>query len=307
MPLSPLSEHILRTLLYYDIFGHPLSSDELFVLLPRNSVSPGQLLEELTAMVHRGILEHQDGFYALANRHADFGRLRRDREKLARRRLRTSYLMTHVIRRFPFVRGVFLSGDLSKGVASPDSDIDYVIVTAPGRLWICRSMLVLFKKIVLLNRRKYFCLNYYIDTSHLRLEETDYYTATEIAHLKPLHNSALFLKTMNSNAWIRRYFPNYRVFAFPHPKCNDRRSGLQRLLELCFAGKWADRLDDRLMRFMIRTWERRYPAYDAATRARIFRCSRTESRAFIGNFAEKVIELYNGRLSQYHLGTEARV
>ena len=39
MPVSEFSTQIIRTLLYYDIFNHPLTTQELYCLLPQNSLS----------------------------------------------------------------------------------------------------------------------------------------------------------------------------------------------------------------------------------------------------------------------------
>ena len=84
---------------------------------------------------------------------------------------------------FPFVRGVFLSGSISKGFMSESDDIDYFIITAPGRLWLTRTLLILFKKIFLFNSFRNFCLNYFIDSENLYIPEHNRYTATEIVFL----------------------------------------------------------------------------------------------------------------------------
>jgi len=298
MPAPELTQHILSTLLYYEIFDHPLSMHELYYLFPRNSFSKSALREALESLTTEGVLRYRDGFYMLSHNNENLTATRLDRQHRASRRRMIANFMAHIIKRFPFVRGVFISGDLSKGVANPKSDIDYVIVTAPGRLWICRTLLVLFKKIFLLNKKKYFCLNYYLDTEHLTLSERNYYVATEVAHLKPLFNFPLYLEYMNANRWIREYFPNYRVFALNTNKGNNRSSILQKIFELPFAGPWAETLDVALMNKMKHVWKHRYPQYDDAAREKIFLCSRHESRAFIGNFADKVLTLYQDKLNQ---------
>ena len=303
MSVSSLNEHIVGTLLYYEIFEHPLTAHELFSLLPQNSITLSALQHELDALSKKGVLQHLHGFYTIPGNGVGAAALRLKRQELARKRIQMARFMTHIIKRFPFVRAIFLSGDLSKGVADPKSDIDYVIVTAPHRLWICRTLLILFKKVFLLNSRKYFCLNYYVDSDHLVLTEQSYYTATEIAHLKPLYNITLYLRYMNANAWIKEYFPNYRIFAMHAREGNNRTSYLQRTLELPFAGAWANRLDRYLMNSMERIWRKRYPEYDEATRENIFRCSEHESRAFIGNFAGTILALHQEKLRQHNLAT----
>ncbi len=296
-----LNEHIIRTLLYYKIFDHPLSANELFYLLPMNSLDREQFRNYLADMVNQGALLCSHKYYLLPKISPEIFILRTQRENYARRKMKIARLMTHVIKRFPFVRGVFLSGDLSKGVARQDSDIDYVIVTAPHRLWICRALLVIFKKVFLLNSKKYFCLNYFVATDQLKLEDQNYYTATEIAHLKPLYNIEIFLRYMNANSWVKRFFPNYKVFALNHNKPNSRRSILQKILEVFFFGRFANHLDFWLMNTMKRIWAKRYPEYDEHTRDKIFRCTPTESCAYVGNFSDKILSLYKEQLQQHGL------
>ncbi|MBI1803502.1 MAG: nucleotidyltransferase domain-containing protein [Ignavibacteriae bacterium] len=299
MPLSEVSTQIFRTLLYYDIFDHPLTARELYHLLPRNSLSEQSFIGILNDLAANGVIASRGDFFAIPSKASDTGRIRLERQKRARQRMKIARFMSHIMKRFPFVRAVFLSGDLSKGVANPDSDIDYVIVTEPGRLWICRTLLILFKKIFLVNRKKYFCLNFFLDANHLAMEERNYYTATEVAHLKPLFNQTLFLKFMNANNWIHEYFPNYRLFAFSIDDANSRSSFLQKLSELSFRGGWAGTLDRSLMNTMKRVWRKRYPHYDDSTRESIFHSTAYESRAFVGNFSNKILDLYAEKLRQH--------
>ncbi|MBI3765747.1 MAG: hypothetical protein HY277_04500 [Ignavibacteriales bacterium] len=255
----------------------------------------------MVTLSKRGTLSSSNGFYYLPHQSNELTSLRLRREKLARHRFMIARCMAHIIKRCPFVRGIFISGDLSKGVANPKSDIDYVIVTEQNRLWICRTLLTLFKKIFLLNSKKYFCLNYYIDAKTLTVDDRNYYTATEIAHLKPLYNHELFLRFMNANSWIRKYFPNYKGFALKTHEGTSRRSYLQKLLELAFRGNWVHQLDRYLMQTMQRIWKKRYPQYDDVTRERIFRCSEHESRAYVGNFSDKVLSMYQKKLNEHNL------
>ncbi len=74
---------------------------------------------------------------------------------------------------------------------------------------------------------------------------------------------------------------------------------MQRLLEAPFRLLDCDRLDDRLMETMRRIWAKRYPQYDDATRNRIFRSTKHESRAYGGDFEHRVLALYEERLRQY--------
>jgi len=289
-------QRIVQTLLYYEIFDHPLTATELHLLAAPAGMPREETLRGLRSLQEEGLLHSERGMYHLqsSGTHLVAGRI--EREERARTRLRIARVIVHIMKRSPFVRGVFLSGDLSKGVAHRASDIDYVVITAPNRLWICRMVLIAFKKVFLLNSRKYFCLNYFLDSDHLSHDERNYFTATEIAHLKPLFNLALFLRYLNANAWVKEYFPGYSVFGLGAEEGNNRQSLLQRLLEFPFTGAWATALDLRLMRLMERVWKRRYPSLDERTRAAILRTTPHESRSYIGNFSEKVMAAYREKL-----------
>lgn len=299
-----LQREVLKTLLYYDIWSHPLTEKELFAFLPVNSMTYDHFKNRLANEIVGDTVQYHRGYFFVKGKTPAVVEQRLKRMRHARRMWFMARLATHVIKRFPFVRAVFVSGDLSKNVTHRKSDVDFFIVTEPERLWITRTLLVLFKKIFLLNSRKFFCINSFIASNNLVLDEQNIYTATEIATLKPLYNTELFRRYLEANGWIRSYFPNLDMKFLWLPRCNDRASVLQRVLELPFRWFDASRLDERLMHAMERIWARRYPQYDEATRQRVFRCTRGESRAYVGNFQEMILALYHHRLKAFGLGNE---
>lgn len=295
---------VLRTLLYYDIWSHPLTEEELFMFLPVNSMSFEQFRNQIRAMP-RDLVASTDGFYFLTASSSAVVKERLRRMRHARRMWLLARFATHIIKRFPFVRAVLVSGDLSKNATHKKSDVDFLIITEPGRVWITRTLLILFKKIFLLNSKKFFCINSLLTTDALRFDEHNIYTATEVATLKPLYNSRLFYEYLKANEWIKQFFPNFEPKNLRLPACNNKPSVLQRLLEAPFRLIDADRLDMRLMEMMKRVWARRYPTIDDQTRARIFRCTRGESRAFVGNFQDTILALYAERLNRFGLLSES--
>lgn len=293
-----LRNETLRTLLYYDLWHYPLTARELFSYLPANSITFTTFADRLKDLVGKDICEH-DGYYYVAGNDPSIVAERRRKERRARSMWRMARIAGGVIRQFPFVRAVFVSGELAMNAASRGSDVDFFIVTAPRRLWIARSLLILFKKVVLLDRKKFFCVNSFVSADHLGLKERNLYVASEVAHLKPLVNRALYHEYMLTNGWIRRYFPNFYLPAATQAPPADRQSILQMILELPFGLIPADRLDSYLLTKMESIWSKRYPQFDDATRQRICRCTKSESRAYLGNFEDRVLRLYKGRLRQF--------
>ena len=185
-------------------------------------------------------------FYSLHNEDA----LRQRRlagNQLAGQILPRAYRIARFLYQFPFVRGIGISGSLSKHFAEPGSDIDLFVVTRANRLWIARTCMHLFKKLSYLAGRQHrFCMNYYIDEEALCIQEHNIFTATEIATLLPVAGMNNFFK---QNNWVSNYFPN----AGEHKI--DAHSVLatwyKRVLEWILDQDW---LDDYLLRLTNKRW-----------------------------------------------------
>jgi hypothetical protein len=297
--MRALHTEILRVLLYYDIWSYPLTVEELFRFLPLDSISFEEFLRNIHANGPGPNVGAERGYYYVRGSSSDIVAQREQKERHARRLWIGARISMHIIKRFPFVRGIFVSGDLSKNFTTPKSDVDFFVITEPDRLWVARMLLIMFKKIFLLNRKKYFCLNYFASSDHLTLDEQNIFLATEIAHLKPLYNSTLFAAYFEANNWIRTFFPNFAIEDTALSMTNNRSSFVQRLIEVPFSLFPTGKLDTYLLTAMKRVWAKRYPEYDDETRERIFRCTKGESRAYAGNFEEKILVLYNQKLKQF--------
>jgi len=298
---SSVQKAILRALLYYDIWEYPLTTRELHCFLPVNGLDYGRFRSFLEKDGPGEEVRRRGEYFFLASRNPAIVESRQQMEKNAAKLWKIARVSMHVIKRFPFVRGVFISGDLSKNATKKESDVDFFLVTSPHRVWISRTLLIVFKKIFLFNQKKYFCLNNFTAVGHLQLDERNLFLATEIAHLTPLFNSELHREYLRENVWITEFFPNYDPTVLPRPRVSERGSLLQRLLELPFSLIPSDRLDQFLMRRMQKVWAARYPGFDKQTRHRIFRSTRGESRAYVGNYQDRVIDLYRTKLHDYGL------
>ncbi|MCB9169832.1 MAG: hypothetical protein H6594_05695 [Flavobacteriales bacterium] len=186
----------LRTLVYFDLFHHPLRPEEV-VRFADSSMSDDRILGDL---VEQQLVRSIDG-YLLMNNNTGMLDQRRTDEVRAQARMGKARRMSRLIGAFPFVRGVLLSGSMSKGRLASDGDIDYFVITRPGRLWIARTLLVLFKKVFLLNSRRYFCVNYFVDEDHLTIEDRNRFTATELVTLIPTNGKAACAAFFAANDW----------------------------------------------------------------------------------------------------------
>ena len=149
-----------------------------------------------------------DEFYMLQE-NASLVSRRRSGNIKARQLLKTAEKIAGFLSLFPFVRGVAISGSLSKNFADESSDIDFFIITAKNRLWLARTFMHIFKKFTFLFKKEdWFCMNYYIDEAFPEIREKNIFTATEVATLLTLRGIEVFKQFFENNKWSRDFFPN---------------------------------------------------------------------------------------------------
>ena len=259
---------VLRTLLYYHIFDFPLTTDELHRLSDRRWRNRDEFDSAVAELVGRGVLRRV-GPYCVVGDLAAVERRRRA-EVLARTVLPAARRRARLIARFPWVLSVSISGTLSKAVHEADDDVDFFVITQPGRLWLCRASLMAFKKTVLLNSRKLFCVNYLLTSDRLEVPDRNLFTATELAWLHPVVDDGLYRALLEANGWLHDLLPNWSARdEAPEPR-PPRTVGP--LVERWLGGPLGDRLDEGSRRLISWRNRRRYRAldperYDQAMRA----------------------------------------
>lgn len=294
-PVPPtLSNSILSLLAYFSVFKHPLTLDELVYYCHFKKSKKEEIANEIDQLIESGIVNRRDGYYYLSDEENYIER-RRNGEKLAGIFLKRAVKYSKLISKFPFVRAVLISGSLSKGYMDKHSDIDYFIVTEPKRLWLCRTMLVLFKKIFLLNSRKHFCVNYFIDTDNLQIPDQNIFTATELVFVIPMYNSEVYRKFRSANNWTSHYFPNLnnadRKVAY---EFHNHRMRLW--IENLFSGDLGEQLDSWCFKRTINFWKKKFKDFDPSTFDMEFRSKKNVSKHHPRGFQKKVLTLYDLKL-----------
>jgi hypothetical protein len=194
--------------LYYHIFDYPLTAVEILRFSSHPWSGLADLERAVRDLVERSLIGADRGLFFVGEqshvdeRVADAAR--------ARAALPQAVRWSRFIARFPYVRGVAISGTLSKGVMKEGDDLDYLVFTEPDRVWLCRVLLMGFKKVFLFNSHHLFCINYLLAADTLEIPDHDVFTATEIAWLLPTVNPSIHGRFLDANAWIEDYFPNWR-------------------------------------------------------------------------------------------------
>jgi len=298
---TTLQRDIARTLLYFDIFRHPLRLAEIHRFLPSNSVTVDDIQKACSSEPLNGCLVEINGLVCLDNEKTGYIDERSKKEQRARRLWRIAVLMSHIIQRFPFVRGIFVSGELSKGVASEKSDIDFFVITAPNRVWIARTIFTLFKRFFLFNQKKLFCYNHITSEQYLEITDRNIYTAMEVATLRPIYNMPLYIQFMNANSWIRDYLPN----SYTHQPIMEgvvQKSPLsERIISRLLSSKNLDVFDLWLLTKWRTLWAHRYHFLTSEQREKRLRCETHISTAYVNDFFPRITHAYEQRLNQYGL------
>ncbi|TNE50631.1 MAG: nucleotidyltransferase domain-containing protein [Bacteroidetes bacterium] len=289
----PVERALLRALWYFDIFRHPLTAVELREF--SNCVdTPVPVIEcKLDVLVTRGQVFRFGRFYQGTDDPTWVVR-RKDFNERADRFIPIAHRMARFIGAFPFVRAVFVSGSLSKHCMAPDGDIDFFIITTPGKLWLARTLLVVFKKLLLFNSHKYFCVNYFIDTQHLEIEEKNLFTATETVTLLPLYGSEWYEQFCRENHWAWTYYPNYpQVPASEIP--TPRMSFFKRSAEWMLQNRLGHWLDERAMYLTVGYWRRKFRHFDRNKFDNALKSRRYMSKHHPLYFQEKVMKAFEER------------
>ena len=296
---SALAASVLRTLAYFAVFRHPLTAPEVFESCDEPGARPTPVREALAALVRRGCVRQEGAYYALADaesRAADAVDARRQAESRCEQMIPLAYRYSRLIARCPFVRGVCVSGSLSKGVAEADADVDYFIVTAPGRLWVCRTLLTLFKKTVLLNSHRYFCLNYFVDQDHLAIPNRNRYTATELAFLLPTYDYATYVALRQANAWVGDYLP-HQLLRPAGAVAGRTDSWLKRGAETLLAGGAGEWLEARCRALTCAYRRRRFAYLSDEEFGHAMRATQGVATHHPRSFQNRVLRAYEERLA----------
>ena len=301
-PLTILQQDVVRTLAYFDVFSYPLSSEQVKVFLPRNSVTLPQLEESLTGLTKSGILNRDNGYYFLADRSSAVVSARVQNERRALRMIKRARWISRFLKQIPFIRGIFITGSLSKNVAGPSSDVDFMIVTAPNRLWICKMILTGIRRILLLNSTKYFCFNLFVTENGFFFSDQNVFNAIEIATTQVLWNEAVYRKFQSVNSWVRHFLPNWKSDRSAPASISASSPIFQRVLEAVLSLLPLDGIDASLMSVARSYWKRRNLHLDEKKFDALFLCTRDISTVWYDDHKTRILNRFQQRLAE--LGIE---
>lgn len=223
-----LRNSILATLIYYDVFGLPLTLAEIYKYLinPQRfstkkddpvSIETTDMVNELYNMTRIGMIGRKNGFYFMPGRDELYGS-RIEKDKLAARKWKKFLQVAKYLQMAPYLRAVFASGSLAANNPEPKSDFDVFVIIKAGRLYTGRLFLWLISSLLGVRRRRFeiiapdkLCFNHYLTDDNPEFSHRSLYIAQSLANMKPVIAFGGTLEKFTAlNKWTSSYCYNFR-------------------------------------------------------------------------------------------------
>jgi hypothetical protein len=213
-----LRRAVARTVAYADLFDYPLDRTEIHRYLIGETASP----EDVNAVLEqdRALSEYVDrtgDLFHLRGR-ASTVETRRAREAASAELWQYARAYGAHVARLPLVRFVGVTGALAMSNAERRADIDLFVLTHPGRVWLCRLLVLGVVRVAALRGHR-LCPNFLLSTAALSLRERNLFTAHEIAQMVPLRATQWYARFMDANKWALDFLPN--TTTVHHTPCAD--------------------------------------------------------------------------------------
>lgn len=198
---------IYQAVAYADVFDYPLTLPEVHRFLAYKLCSP-----EVVRTILEGsdwataYLSQEQGFFTLRGREA-LVEIRRRRGKIAANLWPKAIRYGRQIAALPFVRMVAVTGALAVDNVEASADLDYLVITQTGRLWLCRALVILMVRWAALQGIT-ICPNTFLSEQALFYPQHNLFTAHEMVQMVPIAGLEIYHRMRQLNCWTFNFLPN---------------------------------------------------------------------------------------------------
>jgi hypothetical protein len=205
---------IVSTLIYYDLFAFPPSAAELVRFAHcaggDGHFSQHDLTEESAWWSSRG------GYWFLRGREQLIA-YRTESAQTSAHKLTQARRWARLLQVVPGVRFIGVTGSLSMDSAAADDDIDFLVITARGRLWLTRALVLAVLWALRVKRADdgrtehpdLVCANIFLQEDDLEIRDHNIFIAHEVCQMLPLLGPAAYHRLVRANAWVSEYLPQW--------------------------------------------------------------------------------------------------
>ena len=241
---TAIERAIAQTIIYSDVFDYPLTVREIHRYLIGERASLETVSQALVAGPRiNKLLTYQQGYFSLRGREQIVA-TRQRRASIAAKLWPKALYYGKLIALLPFTRMVAVTGALAMDNTDRNADMDFMIVTEPGRLWVCRALVIMLVRWAALHSDTV-CPNLFVSENALVYQQQDLYTAHEMAQMIPIAGHDLYRHMMALNPWMLDYLPNTQdtYAAQMEPQFNPVMSRLGNTAEKFLRASWIDQLE----------------------------------------------------------------
>lgn len=255
-----LQAAVLLTVTYSAQFSYPLRIRELWLrLLSRgeDAVVPADFVLVLSQLVADDRLGYDDGYVFMSGRMGDI-QLRLASEQRAQQKIAELRKVLRFCTFIPWIVGVAVTGSIAMRQARKSDDLDFLVVTQEGRLWLSRALLVFFSSMFGKYRSRTnehksgWCFNLWLETTSLALPINKHgvYAAFEVLQADWIYDTALVeQRFLLANAWVKNVIPHAYRRQLARTRSQKKHLGvlsffpLNLILGFCnFLAYWLQRL-----------------------------------------------------------------
>ncbi len=208
---------------YFDGLSRPLTIMEIYRWLGQRA-DFSELFLALGGENLRRVIGQENGFYFLAGGE-DSATKRLSRYAVSAVKMKKALRMAKIFKWFPWVKAIAVYSSLSFFNSEKESDIDFFVIAAKGRVWSARFFLNSFLKIFNLRpdertSEDKFCLSFLVDEDSLDLgpaidgENDFHYIASHSQFVFLLGDDDLISRFFGNNRHIMNSFPNWQPYWF---------------------------------------------------------------------------------------------
>ncbi len=285
-----LLQSVLKTVAYADVFDSPLTVQEITRYQIRSNANVENIQAALDHLLQLKKLSFRAGVYMLPGREG-ITEARQRRQKVAERMWPKAIAYGRIISRLPFVRLVAITGALAVNNVDEGADIDYLIVTEPGRVWFCRGLVILLVRLASL-RGVTLCPNYLLSERAMVFSDRSLYTAHELTQMVPIYGEDVYARVRMLNSWTDQFLPN--------------ASGKPGNLGMQITGKGQNRFQSLAEGFLRTSLGDRIEHWEMVRKIRKFNLTQTDSvessfcadwcKGHFNRHGEKTMNSYTSRL-----------
>lgn len=224
-----MGEAVYATVGYADVFDMPIELTHLHRYLISKDASLTETSMAVDELVTTGHLGRRGDVIYLAGR-SEVLDIYDERIVRAASMWSEAEVWGHRIGRVPFVRMVAVTGGLAVDSVADHDDIDFFIVTKPGRLWLTRLMIIALGRIA--DRDDIdLCPNFIVSDTAIEMSVRSVYVARELAQMVVIVGDDECQAVRQVNDWLFDFLPNASIEGDRSHLTSHRPSWLQRGLE----------------------------------------------------------------------------